>query len=926
MRRKRFSAWGLVAVAILVSLLSLSAKAHEGTTHQATENSEPINKSLHWLETVQQANGAIVTASDTASDFQATAEALHAATLVDGGTLDNIAALAFLDSAPKTLPTEQLARLIIGLQDANQSSAQAIQLLLARQGADGGFGDYAHYDSSPLDTAYALLALQKVGRDAAVAGRALSYLSSSQLATGGFGYYGNQSSTMVTALVVKALKPYLYTFNISSVLSSALEFLHATKSDSHRWSSDWESSLALQALIPLTTDVARYQDAVDALEARQREEGSWENQAYSTALAVSVLNLLANLEVPADPEKALVRGRLVDSVAGSALTNAQIDVREFDREAVSIDNSGQFVVSNLESGSYLLVYSAPGYLSASQNLNLQKGQFADVGTIRLSVAPSASLISGVFTDIATGQPVAGAVVSVTVDGVTASALSNTRGEYQLLAEPGEAVLHVSADSYHPISAAVSLSAGTAVKFSPSLLPSSESPPASTSIGGTVLRQDGRPIPNVSIHVTSDGASAVSSDDGRFVVDNLGAGEAQIQFAKAGYETVSVKLILPEKTRVNLGNIILREQQVLPSTSISGQVLDLSNGLPVAGASVVVGGARTTTDNNGFYSLRDIPVLEFTVQVTASGYLFTNKEIALTDHRDVSLNLTIRKADLGGVEIAGLSSNASRYGAYEPVLLTAQLENNTALTLGARLYVKVKNAAGTEVAIFSGQYLPPLASALDDEELAHYQQHLDDAVEHLAPGEQRDVQLEQWWNTQNTPPGDYVITVQAVDAVSSNLVSEKNIVVTVEETRKLASLRLFTTPGYVLLNRVADIAMSAELLNRSNVPTTLTLDYQLIDPSGHIFSDSQATIALSPGHNNLIVELGQLSHQFSESGDYLLKLSNMSGAEIVEAAEGGVFVPPSIRLDIEQSIAPNEVVPLEGVGVKSNIQIKGVDGE
>lgn len=922
---RRFPAFSVKAVLIVFLLAIFNASAHESAPHQASENSEAINQALQWLEASRLESGAIVTASDEASAFQATAEAFHAAISVGRDIFESSDVLAFLDSAPAALPTENLSRLIIALQSAERSTTRAVEELLIRQGQDGGFGDYPGYDSTPLDTAFALLALQKVQRDAAVAGRALSYLSSAQLTTGGFGYYADQSSGMVTALVVKALKPYLYTFNISSVLSRAADFLYAIQEESNRWSSDWESALILQALIPITTDVSRYQESVAVLESNQRATGSWVDQVYSTALAISTLDLLANLEVPADPEKAVVRGRLIDAVGGSALTNARIDVRDFDLEAVSIDSSGQFVLSNLDPGAYIVSYSAPGYLSASQNLNLQKGQFADVGTIRLTVAPTASLVSGVLTDTTTGEPVAGAIVSVIVSGTSASAISNTNGEYQLLAELGDAVLTVTSDDYHAISATVTLTAGTAVNFSPGLLPIAESQPANASISGLILDESNQPLEGVSVSLAGAG-SVVTESDGYFVLENLSAGEVRIEIAKTGYETLSSTLILPEKTRVNLGEVTLREQVVLPATSISGQVMDLSTGAPVAGASVTVGSASTTTDSNGFYSLRDIPVLEFTLQVNASGYLFTNKDISLTEHSQLSLNINIRKADLGGVEVAAVTSNAFSYGAYEPVLIRASLENNTALTLGARLYVKVKNVAGEEVASFPARYLPPLESALDEEELVHYQQHLEESVEHLTPGEQRDVQLEQWWNTENTAPGDYVVTVQAVDAATSNLVSEKSLVVTVEDTRELAALRLAAIPGYVLLNRDAEVVVSAELLNRSNVSSVLAFDYQLIDPRGQVLIDGQGNIALSPDQTNLIVELDRLLHQFTASGDYALQLSNISGMDIVESSEGNVFVPPSIRLDIQQLLTPNEVVPLEGVGVTSNIQIKGVDGE
>lgn len=920
------SAWAITAGFLLLSLLSPFSNAHDGVPHSASANSEEINSALHWLETSQREDGAIVVAGDVAGDYQATSEAVIVSALVGGEGINTAAAIAFLQDSPEALSTEQLARLVSALSDTSLPVAEAAHELGRRQGLDGGFGDFIGYDSTPLDTAYALIALQGIGQDAAVAGRALSYLSSAQLASGGFGYYGDQSSVMVSALVVKAIKPYLYTFNISSLLSRSVGFLYAVKGSGNLWDSDWESALALQALIPITTDTSLYELSVSALSGRQQGSGSWEGQVYSTALAMSTLDLLANLDVPADPEKAVIRGRLLDALTSNPLPNAAIDVRDVDSELVSIEADGAFAVSNLDAGNYIVSYSAPGYLGASQNLVLQKGQFADVGTIRLSVAPTASLITGTLIDSATGEPIAGATVTVTVNGSSVSAVSDENGHYQLLSELGAATLVVVSDSYYQVSASVELSAGTSISFSPELLPSSEEQPLSSSIRGVVVDADEQGLAEVLITLSGDAGSIRTGADGRFVVSELDAGEVQLVFSQEGYETLGASLIVPERTNVNVGVITMREQVILPSSSVSGQLLDLSTGLPVAGATVEAGLQSTTTDNSGFYQLSGISVLEFTIAVNAPGYLFTNKDISLSEHSDLALNINIRKADLGGVEVIGLASDAERYGAYQPVLITANLENNTALTVGARLYVKVTNSTGVEVAKFSASYLPPLDSALDEEELAHYQQHLAEAIEELAPSEQREIALEQWWNTENAPPGNYVLTVQAVDAATSNLVSEKSAVIEVIETTKLASLKAGASPGYVLLNGEADMVLTADILNRSNTETVLDFDYVFKDPQGQNLLSGHATVPLIADGLTSSIELGRVLHQFIASGNYVLEILNVSGADVEVLSNATVFVPPSIRLEIIQSLNPNEVVPLEGVSVKSNIQVKGVDGE
>ncbi len=927
MREKRRSALACAALVFFaLALLVSSSYAHNGASHQVSDNSSAITAALHWLESAQSSDGRIVTEFDVASDIQATSESVAAVKLSNGASVDDAAALAVLSNDPELLSSEYLAHLISLRFDLGLGVTSEVTELISRQGADGGFGDFSGYGSTPLDTAYALMALQHVGKDAAVAGLAVSYLSSIQLASGGFGYYGEQSSVMVTGLVVKALKPYLYTFNISSLLSSAVNFLYSLQGADGLWGSDWETALVLQSLIPITSDVTRYETAINTLVANQTAEGSWAGQAYATALAISTLVSVENIEIPADPEKALIRGRVVSGINGNGIANTIIDVRDLDSESVIIERSGQFAISNLDGGSYIVTYSAPGYLPVSQSVSLQKGQFADIGTVVLQVAPSASLISGVLTDSSTGAAIAGASIIVTVNGISQSAVSDESGAYQLLSELGEASFKVISDSYHEVNANAELAAGTAVNFSPALLASSEARPNSSNIAGLVIDESDQAIADAALTLLGTDQSASTNTEGVFNITGLAPVPVELEISKPGYAAQVVSFIIPENSHVNAGAIRLREQPLLATSSLTGQVLDLSTGAPVAGATVQTDYSSVTTGNNGFYRITNIPVLEFTASVNAPGYLITNKDISLTHHADLPLNFNIRQADLGGVEIAALATQASAYSAYQGVVISTTLRNDTALTQGARLYVRVKDRAGREVDAFSGRYLPPLDSALDEEELAHYQQHLAGAIEELAPGEQRLVELEQWWNTKNNPPGDYVITVQAVDGATSNLVSEKSVVVTVEETRRLASLKVSATPAYVLLNGQADVALSANLLNRSNVATVATFNYRLKSPSGQVLFEGQKAIELAPEQDNVSTELAVFPYQFSLSGDYIVELSDVGETRVDELVGGNLFVPPSIRLEINQFLTPNEVVPLEGVSVQSNIQVKGVDGE
>jgi len=181
----------------------------------------------------------------------------------------------------------------------------------------------------------------------------------------------------------------------------------------------------------LTTDVTRYANTLSWLKLQQQGNGSWQDDAFTTALAVQALYLSANISLPTAPDKATVRGRTVDAGSAQPLANVRITTSPLSATDLLSDAQGSFVLNGLEEGSYRLTYEADGYLTASQTLNVKAGQLIDLGDIRLNLAPTTSLVRGVVSDANTGLPVAQALVQVTLAGTTTDTLTAVDGSYQL---------------------------------------------------------------------------------------------------------------------------------------------------------------------------------------------------------------------------------------------------------------------------------------------------------------------------------------------------------------------------------------------------------------------------------------------------------------------------------------------------------------
>ena len=665
---------------------------------------------------------------------------------------------------------------------------------------------------------------------------------------------------------------------------------------------------------------------MSVLKNAQAASGHWDFSPYTTALALAAIELTTSVTVPADPSKGSVTGKLVSGESGAPILGAVITVADNPAVTVGISEDGSFVISNLEPDNYQITYSAPGHLSAVQTVSLQQGQLANVGRVGLTIAPTTALISGQISEAFSNLPIADAEVTIAVADSTYITSSDAQGNYQQTVAEGLATLSINSSQHYPVTAHAQLAAGTHTRFSPSLTLLSEDQPTGSGVIGKVINAEtSTGVEGVTV-MSLDGESALTGVDGRFELTGIAAGEVVLQFSKNHYESKTVSAVIPENVTGNLGNIPLQEIVEQPSTTVSGRVTGLASGDPVPGASVVIGPHATQTDANGYYSISGINVLEFEVSVTATGYLFSNRLITLSSHTRVTADINLRRADIGGVAVKAAITDKTTYGSYEPVVISAEVENETAIEQKIRLYAKVIDTANTIVVSFPAVELPQLGDDPSSEELQHFESHLAEATETLTPNQKRLVVFEKWWNVGQITPGQYTVIVQVVDAATSQLMSELSTQITVAPTEDIASLHIIASPEYVLLNSHADIEMRIASFNRSNVPVTTELHYRLKQPDGIVMNEGTITLNLTPSQVNHQVVLGTLTHTFVKSGTYTVEVDVVSGAQPGLIRTGEIFVPPSTRLDVRQSLAPYEVAPVEGANVKINIEVEGVDSE
>jgi len=201
------------------------------------------------------------------------------------------------------------------LSKAGSEVSQITTTLLEYRNSDGGFVSAKGYTiSSAFDTAHTLQALKAANySDIAALYQAINFLTTNQNSDGGWSIISNgQSNVCVTATALRALSSYNSLFLLQDPINKASAYLltkqnpdggFATSTISGQGSSQsniYETALSIMSLIEsgannISTVVS---NCVGYLTVNQLSNGSWNDDPYSTALALRALaSARANLSI-----------------------------------------------------------------------------------------------------------------------------------------------------------------------------------------------------------------------------------------------------------------------------------------------------------------------------------------------------------------------------------------------------------------------------------------------------------------------------------------------------------------------------------------------------------------------------------------------------------------------------------------------------
>lgn len=258
--------------------------------------SPAIENGVSWITTVQQSDGSWGSSVFSVLDTTVVLDSLQH---INSSAPAYSSGIAWLGSQSFS-STDFIARKIVSLYKDGVDVSADLSTLVNSRNSDGGWGGDADSTNMILDTAISLLALKSASyTDTTVINNAITYLLSAQNTDGGFGFYqGDTSNVYMTSLVSSTLQQFPQTTSIATAVNKATSYLISQQQLDGSFGSIYETAHAYIALVAVSTDATVLGNAINYLTTTQSANGSWNQDPYSTALALRALaNVKPNLAI-----------------------------------------------------------------------------------------------------------------------------------------------------------------------------------------------------------------------------------------------------------------------------------------------------------------------------------------------------------------------------------------------------------------------------------------------------------------------------------------------------------------------------------------------------------------------------------------------------------------------------------------------------
>jgi subtilase family serine protease len=424
--------------------------------------------------------------------------------------------------------------------------------------------------------------------------------------------------------------------------------------------------------------------------------GSWNDDPYSTALALRALHIAASDDPPVIT--GTVTGKVVDSSTGQPLRSVVVVVQNNPDISAVTDTTGDFTLTAVPEGSRIIEISLPGYVTTMTTLDIAVGSINNLGTIPLSLISTAGIIKGVVTDAGTAQPLEGVMITVNGSFNSATVTDANGGFIFTDVTPGSVTVMADRVGYYTVSGTGAVKAGVTLLFNPQMI---TTPPASTTgnLTGTVI--DGAtnlPVQGAAITLTS-GLSTITDMQGGFMIADITPNEYQVTISADGYIGQLYQVMISAGITADLQTVYLTP--VLQSSAVTGTVKDIQTGLPLADADVIITGTgiAVKTDAIGSYTLSRISLFEFDVTAGARGYESLQYHASSSGYSQFEVNFNLGPIQLSDLRVIAITSDPAIPTQGETVDIKATIYNegySSAANVLVRVFEGDPDSGGVQI--------------------------------------------------------------------------------------------------------------------------------------------------------------------------------------------------------------------------------------
>ena len=538
--------------------------------------------------------------------------------------------------------------------------------------------------------------------------------------------------------------------------------------------------------------------------------------------------------------------------------------------------------------------------------------------------PETGLVKGNISAADTLQPIANALITVqnSTTSTTTTTRSNSEGYYSVSMAPGDLTIIASQEGYQSLQGSAHLNAANSLTFSPSLTKEGQqtNPELVSIIGSLTDENTGQFLTGVSVQIKDQGVNTATGTNGQFVIDNIPLGVLNLEFSLAGYKSFQESMLLAKGGQLDLGNVQLQADSVQNLSSLTGRVVDETTGQPLINSKVILteysppdkpnepGVVFTqVTDSQGYYEFTSVDFFSFNVFVQATGYLSKLQSLQQDQPSINSLDFLLKPFSAGGINITKFILDNSSYDAYQNINIETEISNNSDSARNVELSLVIEDAQGNTVQrILIGNDKDPTGRKKPTSLMPMSNSNVNDL-----------------WSTSNYAPGNYRMLLTAYDAGDSRMLASSSQQFVITPTHRLEKMTLQASPRISRVGAEEDLSVSAVFNYYGNIEYAYELNYQLINSDDEVVLASATDVSFQPSDTIKAIAINTSTITFNNSGRYLLQ-GSISNETEVNIVPDWVVVAPSTRIDINQMLTPNQVLPGSEHALKVEIQLKGVE--